>query len=464
MSPYQGNENYIFVSYAHKDQDIVVPIIEALSENGFRVWFDLGIEAGTVWPAFIQERLKSSKVVLAFISPSSIASKNCRKEINLALNNDKEMLAIHLQETELLYGMELQLEAVQAMFMYKQPSTEIFFKGLFEAKILNSCKIDNTDGALISEKINITSSDFLDDFIKKQKISTHNALDFENLSDLDKAKALRKNGPALISTVGVKGTNDPNDSWPASRYSQVISMDEYSRIRFHCVLMKSMGIKSTKKVGYHIFDAKGSLVYEYEIELDFEPTYDRFSLAWNINIPDSVPVLPGKYTVLMWIDNSRAFEYHFRITSSGYEAEEDTTTNNKKFILNQVETQKQIEEIKRKLAYPNLAFWAVLNYIVGLIAIFVVGLAFSNSVEGDGKVIFYLFSIAVAIFCICVFAIFYKKTKATIGKNGFVSFILVIFGSLYYFYIVYLVFMAITTLIRKKSLKAKLTELEKGLL
>ena len=86
MSPYQGNENYIFVSYAHKDQDIVVPIIEALSENGFRVWYDLGIEAGTEWPAFIQERLKSSKVVLAFISPSSIASKNCRKETTIHRN------------------------------------------------------------------------------------------------------------------------------------------------------------------------------------------------------------------------------------------------------------------------------------------------------------------------------------------------------------------------------------------
>ncbi len=42
--PYEGNEKYIFVSYAHVDGDIVYPIIERLHDAGFRIWFDEGIE------------------------------------------------------------------------------------------------------------------------------------------------------------------------------------------------------------------------------------------------------------------------------------------------------------------------------------------------------------------------------------------------------------------------------------
>ena len=92
------------------------------------------------------------------------------------------------------------------------------------------------------------------------------------------------------------------------------------------------------------------------------------------------------------------------------------------------------------------------------------GGALSNNAEGIGKFIFGILAFAVAIFYIFVFAIFYKKTKATVAKNGFGSFILVTFGSIYFFYIIYLGFMAIITLIRKKSLKNKLKELEKSLL
>lgn len=47
MEVYSGNEPYIFVSYAHKDSQIVVPILEQMQSAGFRFWYDKGIEAGT---------------------------------------------------------------------------------------------------------------------------------------------------------------------------------------------------------------------------------------------------------------------------------------------------------------------------------------------------------------------------------------------------------------------------------
>ena len=52
-SVYEGSEPYIFVSYAHKDAAMVMPLITGLQDRGFRVWFDAGIEAGTEWPEYI---------------------------------------------------------------------------------------------------------------------------------------------------------------------------------------------------------------------------------------------------------------------------------------------------------------------------------------------------------------------------------------------------------------------------
>lgn len=57
MEVYSGDKPYIFVNYAHSDAYVVVPTIEILRKNGFRVWYDKGIEAGTEWPQNIAEHL-----------------------------------------------------------------------------------------------------------------------------------------------------------------------------------------------------------------------------------------------------------------------------------------------------------------------------------------------------------------------------------------------------------------------
>ena len=49
MRAYKGENPYIFVSYAHKDKDIVYPVIEELQNRGYRIWYDEGIEASEEW-------------------------------------------------------------------------------------------------------------------------------------------------------------------------------------------------------------------------------------------------------------------------------------------------------------------------------------------------------------------------------------------------------------------------------
>ena len=80
MPTYQGNEPYIFISYAHKDRDRVLPIIEGLQARGFRVWFDAGINAGDerseilAWPETLADRITECRYMLPMLSEAAVNS------------------------------------------------------------------------------------------------------------------------------------------------------------------------------------------------------------------------------------------------------------------------------------------------------------------------------------------------------------------------------------------------------
>lgn len=116
---YKGPDPFIFVSYAHKDSSIIFPEIAELNENDYKIWYDEGIGASNEWPEEIAKAVIACEVFVVFISPNSVASKNCRNEINLALNEDKPFLAIHLKETNLQPGLRLRMGDLQAIFRYR---------------------------------------------------------------------------------------------------------------------------------------------------------------------------------------------------------------------------------------------------------------------------------------------------------------------------------------------------------
>ena len=145
---YEGKEKYIFVSYSHKDSAAVLPILNELMSNGYRVWYDSGIEAGTEWPEYIEDHLMSSHLVLVFMSPFAVESRNCRNEINFALELKKEMLIVYLEDTQLLKGMRLQLNSTQSIYRKNHPSDESFIQSLIRAKILQDCREEQGTSAI----------------------------------------------------------------------------------------------------------------------------------------------------------------------------------------------------------------------------------------------------------------------------------------------------------------------------
>jgi len=147
---YQGNGPYIFVSYAHKDSDRVLPIISKMQDKGYNVWFDAGIEAGTEWPEYIAEHLYGCTVFLAFLSQSALASQNCRQEINFAVELKKEALLIHLDESEIPVGLRMRLGFTPQIHMSRHGSHLSFLEELFRNNLLLSCCEESKNGSKVS--------------------------------------------------------------------------------------------------------------------------------------------------------------------------------------------------------------------------------------------------------------------------------------------------------------------------
>ena len=89
FSAYSGDDPYVFVSYAHKDSSFVYPEITYLKDQGFNIWYDEGIEPGSVWREEIAHALTECQVFLFFITPESTRSSHCLKEVNFALGRDR---------------------------------------------------------------------------------------------------------------------------------------------------------------------------------------------------------------------------------------------------------------------------------------------------------------------------------------------------------------------------------------
>jgi TolB-like protein len=112
---YQGDDPYIFVSYAHDDVDLVYPELLRIRERGFNVWYDEGIRPGSTWREEVALALTESKLFLYFVTPSSVNSENCHQELNFALSRERKILTVHLVETKLSMGIELSLSNKQAI-------------------------------------------------------------------------------------------------------------------------------------------------------------------------------------------------------------------------------------------------------------------------------------------------------------------------------------------------------------
>ena len=140
ISPYKGNEKYIFVSYSHRNTAHVLKIIRHLQNDGYRVWYDEGIDPGTEWDENIASHVEDCFCFIAFLSKEYLESSNCKDELNFARELDKPRLLIYLESIELPGGLHMRLSRLQAIHMYKYADEDIFFEKLYKFSPLSRCK------------------------------------------------------------------------------------------------------------------------------------------------------------------------------------------------------------------------------------------------------------------------------------------------------------------------------------
>jgi hypothetical protein len=141
---YTGDEPYIFVSYSHKDAGRVFPELQTLRSLGYRIWYDEGIEPGNEVSEIIAGAILRCGFFLVFISPNAVNSRYVRDEINFAIDKEKELLAIHLEETKLPAGIELRMSNYQAIMKYDLTAET------YRKKVMMSLPQKLTDKASIS--------------------------------------------------------------------------------------------------------------------------------------------------------------------------------------------------------------------------------------------------------------------------------------------------------------------------
>ena len=129
---------HIFISYSRKDIDFAGRIVQALADNDLDTWIDWkSIPKGEDWEQEIYRGVEEADAFLFLISPDSILSEMCQKEIAHAAGNGKRILPIYIRDTN---------EGEIPEFIRKH--NWIFCRDgqdVFERAIAEACKTIQTD-------------------------------------------------------------------------------------------------------------------------------------------------------------------------------------------------------------------------------------------------------------------------------------------------------------------------------
>ena len=60
---YTGEEPYLFVSYSHRDTAKVYPILDALYDKKYRLWYDESCETGNDFRDELRTRIEKSEIL-----------------------------------------------------------------------------------------------------------------------------------------------------------------------------------------------------------------------------------------------------------------------------------------------------------------------------------------------------------------------------------------------------------------
>ena len=84
-----GDENYLFISYAHKDSDTVFSVLNNIYNLGVNYWYDKELDVGDVWHEVAGVFLRNEKCrgSVVFLSVDAVASDAVFQEVQIIKTN-----------------------------------------------------------------------------------------------------------------------------------------------------------------------------------------------------------------------------------------------------------------------------------------------------------------------------------------------------------------------------------------
>ncbi len=138
-APYEGEKEFVFFSYCHKDAPTAYSMIERLSLEGVRVWYDDGLHPGDYWPEIIASHLQNAAVVIASVTKASVESTNCKNEVTFALNNNKPFISVVIGDFPMPLGIRMQLSSSQYLKSPETPGEDVYSQ-ILQSSALSACR------------------------------------------------------------------------------------------------------------------------------------------------------------------------------------------------------------------------------------------------------------------------------------------------------------------------------------
>ena len=92
----------IFFSYSRDDSEFVLNLAKSLRDAGAQIWLDqFDIAPGNHWDSTIEEALQKSGTLLVMLSKTSVESNNVMDEVSFALEEDKKVIPVLLEECDI---------------------------------------------------------------------------------------------------------------------------------------------------------------------------------------------------------------------------------------------------------------------------------------------------------------------------------------------------------------------------
>ena len=148
----------VFISYGSADRERIQDLVSRLRQAGVTVWIDeAGIEGAAMWSEEIVGAINHCKILILAISSNSTKSKNVVRELALASEEEKTILPVFLEPTDIPESMKYQLAGIQRVEYFAGNEEEAIGSVLRALSRLGITTNDSAPGQALGQAPNAPS-------------------------------------------------------------------------------------------------------------------------------------------------------------------------------------------------------------------------------------------------------------------------------------------------------------------